>query len=471
VENLAHDVLARLTSSIGLPSSVDLNSVEFMGADPIVPSRFRPGLASSAALAANALGVAEIWRQRGGNRQSIAVDLRRAAIPGLRTVSHIRRNSHTLQLSRPKTESKVFFETADGRQMYLLRHAFYYEHFSRMLTFLDCSPATESIERAVRRWDSVDLEEALANAKVIGAIARTHEEWLASPQGQHLATRVPVEIERIGDTPPLPFGPGDRPLSGLNVVDMGHVLAGPVVSRQLAEQGANVLHVSAPHQPDPAHIVIDTGLGKRSAFVNLDKPGDIDAFHALIADADVFVQSWRPGSLDARGLSPQDLAKRRPGIIYVSVSCYGYEGPWASRAGYDPLGQVVSGLAVGEGSIDRPVLASTFTLNDYLAGYLGAAGVASALLKRASVGGSYHVKVSLTSCSMWLQELGQLPSAQWPDGPAGVKTLPLVETASLTTSQTAFGEIEHPLPIVCYSETPARWDTPPEPAGRSSLSW
>ena len=65
----------------------------------------------------------------------------------------------------------------------------------------------------------------------------------------------------------------------------------------------------------------------------------------------------------------------RPGLIYVSVSCYGYDGPWATRAGYDPLGQVVSGLAVGEGSLDRPVLASTFTLNDYLAGYLGAAGV------------------------------------------------------------------------------------------------
>lgn len=467
----AYDALARLTSSMELPPTADLGCIEFTGADPIVPSRYRPGLAAGVALAANAVGVCEIWRQRGGGGQSIAVDLSRAAIPGLRTVSHIRRDGHILQLSRPKSENKVFFETADGRQMYLLRHAFYHEHFSRLLTFLDCSPATESIERAVRRWHSIDLEEALADAKVIGAIARTREEWLASPQGQHLATRVPVEIEQIGDTSPVPFGPGDRPLSGLNVVDMGHVLAGPVVSRQLAEQGANVLHVSAPHQPDPAHIVIDTGLGKRSAFVDLDKPGDIDAFHGLIAGADVFVHSWRPGSLDARGLSPHDLAKRRPGIIYVSVSCYGYEGPWASRAGYDPLGQVVSGLAVGEGSIDRPVLASTFTLNDYLAGYLGAAGVASALLKRASVGGSYHVKVSLTSCSMWLQELGQLPRAQWPDGPAGVKMLPQVESASLTTSQTAFGEIEHPLPIVGYSETPSRWDIPPEPAGRSPLSW
>ena len=69
----------------------------------------------------------------------------------------------------------------------------------------------------------------------------------------------------------------------------------------------------------------------------------------MIEGADIFAHSWRPGSLDRRGLSPEELARRRPGLIYVSVSCYGYDGPWATRAGYDPLGQVASGLAAGEG--------------------------------------------------------------------------------------------------------------------------
>lgn len=475
VSQLAKEALTDLLARIGLPSGglhePGFTSLGFTGADPVVPSRYRPGLASAVALAANAVGIAEIWRMRGGRPQSIGVDLRRAAVPGLRTVSYLRRDGHPLQLSRPASEDKVFFETADGRQMYLLRHAFYHEHFSRLLAFLDCSSATESIERAVSRWKADDLEEALAEAKAIGAIARTREEWLESPQGQHLAGRTPVEIEKIGDGPVMPFDAADRPLSGIRVVDMGHVLAGPVVSRQLAEQGAEVLHISAPHQPDPTHIVVDTGLGKRSAFVNLDTPGELDRFRALIAQSDVFAHSWRPGSLDARGLSPQALAKLRPGIIYVSVSCYGCDGPWASRAGYDPLGQVVSGLAVGEGSLEQPKLASTFTLNDYLAGYLGAAGVTSALLRRAREGGSYHVKVSLTSCSMWLQELGRLPREEWPDGPRGVKALPRPGADELTTSRTVFGAIEHPLPIVYYSETPARWDVPPEPAGASPLAW
>ncbi|HTN60316.1 MAG TPA: CoA transferase, partial [Devosia sp.] len=456
---------------LDLPATDVGTLVAINGADPVVPSRYRPGLASAVALAAQAVGIGEIWKARGGRPQAIQVDLLRAAVPGLRTLSYVRRDGHSLQLQRPASESQVFFETADGRQMYLLRHAIYHEHFSRLLAFLDCSAATASIAAAVARWKAHDLEQALADAKLIGAIARTREEWLSSPQGRHLATRVPVEIERIGESDPIPLPPAERPLSGIRVVDMGHVLAGPVVSRQLAEQGAEVIHVSAPHQPDPTHIVVDTGFGKRSAFVDLGIEDDIHALKDLIAGADIFVHSWRPGSLDRRGLSPEALAALRPGLIYVSVSCYGYEGPWADRAGYDPLGQVVSGLAVGEGTLTAPELASTFTLNDYLAGYLAAAGVTSALLQRARTGGSYHVKVSLTSCSMWLQDLGQLPPEQWPDGLHGIKTLPSAKPADLITTNTPFGRIEHAAPIVSYADTPGRWDYAPEPAGTSPLAW
>ncbi|MBN9497728.1 MAG: CoA transferase [Alphaproteobacteria bacterium] len=465
----APQILAALLDRLGLPN--DRPEIRFAGEDPIVASRYRPALASAVALAANAAGVSDIWKLRGGDAQTIDVSLRRAAVPGLRTVSYIKRDGYALQLARPASERKVFFTTADGRQMYLLRHAFYHEHFSRLLAFLGCGADTAAIEIAVARWRADELEDALADAKVIGAIARTRDEWLASPQGRHLASRTPVEIEPIGAGAPMPFAPAARPLAGLRVVDMGHVLAGPVVSRQMAEQGAEVIHVSAPHQPDPTHIVVDTGFGKRSAFADLDRPGDLAKLRELIASADVFVHSWRPSSLDARGLSPAALAKLNPGLVYVSVSCYGYDGPWASRAGYDPLGQVVSGLAVGEGSLDAPVLAATFTLNDYLAGYLAAAGANAALLRRARTGGSYHVKVSLTSCSMWLQELGQLPREQWPDGPRGIGTLPNPEAADLAIRATPFGEIEHPVPIVRYSGTPAHWELPPEPAGASPLRW
>src|SRR5690606_6669375 len=135
-----------------------------------------------------------------------------------------------------------------------------------------------------------------------------------------------------------------------------------------------------------------------------------------IRGADVFLQSWRPGALDRRGFSREELLQLKADLIYVSLSCYGSSGPWATRGGYEPMGQTVSGLAIGEGSADQPKLACTFTLNDYLTAYLAAAGVVGALVNRQREGGAYHVDVSLTRTSMWVQELGMLPGEQWPDG-------------------------------------------------------
>jgi crotonobetainyl-CoA:carnitine CoA-transferase CaiB-like acyl-CoA transferase len=466
-----HTALAHLLERMALPADDWLDHVTIAGADPVVPSRYRAGLASASALAAQAVGIAEIWRRRGHGMQAIDIDLQKAAVPGLRTLAYVKRGGHALQLRRPSSEDKVFFRTRDGRQMYILRHAFYHEHFSRLLACLDCSSTTESIERAVARRDAVELEDELADAKAMGALARTREEWLAHPQGRHLASCAPIEITRMRDSDAEPFSPASRPLEGVKVVDMGHVLAGPVVSRTLAEQGAEVIHVSAPHIPDPTHVIVDTAFGKRTAFVDLRSAEDRAQLKRLISGADVFVHSWRPGTLDKFGFSPDELIAERPGLIYASVSCYGSDGPWANRAGYDPFGQVVSGLAVGEGSVDEPALASTFTLNDYLAGYCAAAGVIGALLQRAQNGGSYQVEVSLTGCSMWLQDLGRLPQEQWPDGPHGVSTLPQVDPEDLTVTQTPFGDIEHARPIVHYSKTPPYWNRPPMPAGAAQLSW
>jgi hypothetical protein len=467
----AESVLRGLLSLLDLPPEALERNLRLIGQDPVVPSRYRVGLATSAALAAQAVGIIEIWKQRGGRDQTATIDLRRATVPGLRTISHTRRGGRTLQVPWPANEKQVFFPTKDGRLIYLMRHAVYYEHLSKLLIFLNCSPDSGSIARAVRQWNSVELEEALAERGLMGTIVRSHDEWRASPQGRHLEGRLPVEIERIGDGAPVPFTPSPRPLSGIRVVDMAHVLAGPVTSRVLAEQGADVIHVSAQYQQDPVHVMIDTGFGKRSTYIDMNRADDVATLNRLIDGADIFAHSWRPGSLDRRGLSPTALAKRRPGLIYVSVSCYGYDGPWAERAGYDPLGQVASGLAAGEGSMDAPLMASTFTLNDYLAAYLAAAGVNSALLKRAREGGSYHVKVSLTGASLWLQQLGQLPPQYWADGKEGVATLPQPMPDELTTTQTPYGLIEHPLPIVQYSETPSYWDLPPEPAGAAEPRW
>lgn len=470
MDQISVEALGNLLTRLDLPTAGVGREVRICGRDPVVPGRYRLGLAAATALAAHAVGIMEIWKLRGGNPQSATVDLRRAAIPGLRTGAYTLRGGRALK-SPSAWDGDVFFRTKDERVIYILRHSLYHQHHARLLSLLDCSPSTDAIARAVAKWNAQELEDAFAANKVMGVVARSYDEWLASPQGRHMRDKVPIEIEKIGESEPEPFKRAARPLSDIRVLDMAHILAGPITTRVLAEQGADVLHVSSPLRLDPISTIIDTGFGKRNSFIDLDRPEDLKTLEGLIGSSDIFAHSWRPGSLDRRGLSPAALARKRPGIIYVSISCYGYDGPWAERAGYDPHGQVASGYAAAENSMDEPRLASTFWLNDYLAAYLAAAGVNSALLKRASVGGSYHVKVSLTAASMYVQQLGQLPAEYWPGGASGQAGLPSPEPGHLTVTSTPFGEIEHPLPIVAYSETKARWDLPPEPEGASEPVW
>ena len=462
------DILGGLLGQIDLPIDAGGGTVSIEGDDPIVDSRFRPGAAAAAALAAQGLGVAAIWKARTGISQDVSVEARRAAVPGLRTINFMRQNGHAHDLFPRSTKSFTdFFPTKDGKQLYLLRTTLYVENLIGTLELLGCNYDAQSMARAVAKWDALELEEALAERRLIGVVARPREEWLAHPQGRWLAARPPVEIEKIGDSAPEPLLPAARPLAGVRVLDFTHILAGPVTARMLAEQGADTLHVSAQHQMDPMRLGIDTGAGKRSTHLDIDHPGDLATLRRLAEDADIFVQSWRPGSIDKRGLSPEALAERRPGIIYVSVSAYGAGGPWADRAGYEPVGQAACGLVLEEGSADKPRLAVTGTLNDYLAAYLGAAGTMAALLRRSREGGSYHVKVSLTRTSMWMQEIGRLPRAEWPERDIPMEARP----SDLMTMQSPFGMITIPGPITQYSQTPGYFDRPPEPFGASLPGW
>ncbi|MBB2735488.1 MULTISPECIES: CoA transferase [Bradyrhizobium] len=457
-----------LLSSLGM--SRGSGALSFVGDDPIVPSRFRPAAACAAAIAAEACGISAIWKMRSGRDQDIRVDLRHAAVPGLRTSLHIHQNGHHLDLGRPVSERPNFFRTRDGRRMYLLRASAYHTNLIALLDLLKCANTTDAISEATSSWSSDDLEDALAERKVIGVMARTREEWLSHPQGSWLSSRPVVHVQKIAESPARPFTPAERPLSDIRVLDMAHLLAGPVSARVLAEQGADVLRVSAPLKQDDFRYVIDTSFGKRSAFIDLDRTGDMETLKKLITRADVFVQSFRPGSLAKRGLSPEEMAVARPGIIYVTISAYGMGGPWMKRGGLEQVGQAVSGLAIAEGSSEVPVLAPTFTLNDYLAAYLGSAGVVAALVRRAKEGGSYRVEVSLTGCSMWLQELGMLPQNLW-RSEGDRSTLPVPPMDSYFETSGAFGNLTHPKPLVEFSETAAYWNCGPSPLGSSIPAW
>ena len=260
---------------------------------------------------------------------------------------------------------------------------------------LECEPDPQSVAKAVAKWDALDLEAAIDEARTCGGMVRSNAEWLASPHGQALAAKPIVEILKIGDSDPEPLPEGGRPLEGIRALDLTRILAGPMAARTLAEQGADVLMVTAERLPQIAEHVLDTNHGKRSCFLDLAKAEDAATLKALAKGADVFSQGYRPGMLQKLGFGPEELAKHRPGIIYVSISCYGADGPFSHRGGWEQVAQTMTGLC-HEGRTparpDGPALLPAAAC-DYTTGYLAAYGALLALARRAREGGSYHVRV------------------------------------------------------------------------------
>jgi crotonobetainyl-CoA:carnitine CoA-transferase CaiB-like acyl-CoA transferase len=252
------------------------------------------------------------------------------------------------------------------------------------------------------------------------------------------------------------------------VLDLTRVLAGPTCARTLAEHGAEVLRVSTDRLPNPESQIIDTGHGKRSTVLDLTTAEDADQLRALIRDAHVFSQSYRPGALAARGFSLEDVVALRPGIVYVTLSAFGHTGPWRERRGFDTLVQAVSGIADEYALDGRPRLQPVSAL-DYITGYLAAFGVLVALGRRAREGGSYHVRVSLAQTGHWLSGLDRAAPDRVAAAPEDLAPERLATLC--TTSETPFGRLRHLAPVVQLSETPARWERPAVPLDHDPPCW
>ncbi len=234
-----------------------LERVTLTGADPILPTDFKIGTAASAVIAAGALAASEIWRLRTGRSQSVAVDLR-AAVAAFRSERYLRVESRPdLHLRDPIFG---FYQAGDGRWIQI--HSNLPHHHEGALRVLGCEDTREAVEAAVAKWTAGDLENAFAAAGLPTGMVRSRAEWHAHPQGLAVTELPLLEIVRIGEAPREPAGAGPRALSGIRVLDLTRVIAGPICGRTLAGFGAGVLNVSSKHLPNLLGLVIDTGLGK-----------------------------------------------------------------------------------------------------------------------------------------------------------------------------------------------------------------
>ncbi len=438
------------------------DEVEITGTDPVLPTRFLLGTAGAAVIAAAGVTAADLWRLQTGRRQRVGVDLR-AAGAAMRSGNYLRIDGKP----PPGVWSDIsgFYQTGDGRWIQL--HCNFPHHRAGVLKLLGCGGERAAVASAVAQWQGQKLEDALAAAAMCAGLVRSREEWETHPQGRAVAPLPAFEIVKIGESPPEPLPAGDRPLAGVRVLDLTRVIAGPIGGRTLAEHGADVLRITAAHLPGfPDGVDIDTGHGKLSANLDLNRAEDAERLRSLVRDADVFSQSYRPDSLAARGFSPEALAALRPGIVYVTLSAFSREGPWRDRRGYDSLVQTVSGI-VHEHSGDGEPRHLPAQAIDYVSGYLIAFGAMSALARRAREGGSYHVRVSLAQTGRWITSLGRTPPGA--DTPRDLRFEDIPDL--LMESESPFGRLAHLAPAVRLSETPPRWARPSVPLGSSPAAW
>ena len=465
---MADQTLETIIRAVGWDTNLG-DGVDISGdADPILPTPFRIGETAAASLASVGLAVSDLWQLRTGRRQEISVDARRASA-SLRSGKYLVLDGKPVAAER--TPVMGVYPAKEGRWSYL--HCNFPNHRDAALGVLGVEEDREAVRRVVAQWDALELEEAIIAAKGAGGMVRTMQEWAQHPQSAAVASLPLLEIQKIGDCPPQPLPEGSRPLSGIRVLDLTRVLAGPTCARTLAEHGADVMKISGPHLPFSPSQELDTGHGKLSAHVDLRESTQVEALRDLIRETDVFSQGYRPGTLAQRGLSPKDLAELRPGIVYVSLSAFGRVGPWAERRGFDTVVQTVSGITHRQGELfpgaePGPQFYPVSAI-DYLTGYLMAFGALVALTRRTREGGSWLVRVSLAQTGRWLVDRGQVPEPELKDVPEEFTAEEIERWC--TTTDSPSGRLSHLAPVLELSETSPYWARPTVPLGSHDPVW
>jgi hypothetical protein len=447
-----------------LPSDLDF---EVVGEDPILRSPHHLGEGAAVARLLTGVGASEMWRTRTGRGQALGVDARHAAA-ALSSYAHIRLLDAADPAAASRRPARVLTRIVaarDGR--YVQLHSSFNDGPSVLEELgLAEDAAPEEVDAAVGARDAFELESAFIARKVCGGVVMSKEEWAAHPQGRAIADWPVVRITKIAESPPQPLPEGERPAAGIRVVDLTRVLAGPTCAKTLAEHGADVLHVTAAHLDRAGPFDIETGIGKRQARIDLNDPEQAETMRSLLADADVFSQGYRLGTLARRGLDPATLAELRPGIVCVSENCYGHVGPWSERPGWEQLGQAATGMSYREGTASSsgiPRLAPA-AVNDYSTGYLAAYGAMIALARRATEGGSWHVQASLSQTAMWYQRLGDDNDMDHADPGELSGFLGVMDTEH-------FGRLQYLRPALSMSDTEPHWDLPPSRSGTHEPCW
>lgn len=470
---LARDIVREIWTGLQLPQSA-LESLDLPGDDgrPALPSSYKIAALAQGTIALSGLTASLIHSLRNNiSMPKVTVPVKHA------TIEYKSEGLYTLD-SKPDSHVRDpiggLHKTSDG---YVRIHSAFPNHRdgAAKLLGLPLTASRADVSEKTADWASVDLESVGLDSELAIYALRSYRQWDVLPQAKAIAD-FPISISQIATGPaglPSHLRPGeDKCLRGLRVVEMSRVIAAPLAGKTLAAHGADVIWVTSPNLPSLPDIDIEFGRGKRTVQLDLCDDNERQKLLELVKSCDVFIQGFRPGSLAARGLSQEQVAALNPGVVYASLSAFGPRGPWSGRRGFDSLIQTCSGMNVSEAEHYGTGEAARHTpcqALDHASGYLLASGIMAALYRRATVGGSHAVEVSLAGAMKYLRSLGQYP------GSSGFE-VPDFETAAdvdeyLDTRMSGLGELRAVRHSVTVQGCSTSWEIMPKPLGSDKPEW
>jgi hypothetical protein len=405
-----------------------------------------------------ALAVAELVAAHGGKPPAVNIDRRLASF-------WLKASIRPVGWKIPPTWGDIAgdYPTRDG---WIKLHTNQPHHRAAALRVLGTPGDRAAAARAVATWAKAELEAAVVAQGGCAAEMRTPAEWAAHPQGQAVAAEPLVRVAAREAGAPLALaGDPARPLRGLRVLDLTRVLAGPIATRFLAGYGAEVLRIDPLDWNEPP-LVPEVTLGKRCARLDLRAPADRAVFEALLRDAHVFVNGYRPGALDGLGYDAAARRRLAPGLIDVCLDAYGWTGPWATRRGFDSLVQMSSGIAAAGmrwRNAEEPVPLPAQAL-DHATGYLAAAAVVRGITGRMTNASGFEARLSLARAAKFLTDAQGAPAAAPLAPETSADLAPDIEP-------TSWGPARRLAPPIAIVGAPMRWALPASALGTALALW
>ncbi|MGL4370429.1 MAG: CoA transferase, partial [Spirochaetota bacterium] len=428
---------------------------------------------ASAILALDAALGEEIGALRTGNKADYPVicDVAYAGLQVIRLYMMAYRGNDTFREERTNSGLRVnnalngsFYKygTKDGR--FFSAHVYYESQKKKMMDALDIRKSADdftmetlkadkaTVAAAMKRYNGVELEELAFSSGACGCMLRSRDEWEKTPVGKAVCNMPLFRLEKVAKKPVKKYGSDTSrgPLTGVKVLDLTHIIAGPACSRILAEQGADVLLVRRGkfEIQEQAMLELDGWAGKNSIQLDFNNAADLARAKQLVKEADVVISSYQYGALDRFGLSHANIHKLNPNVINASMSCFS-DTVWHERPGWAPLAEDITGLSVRNGSAEKPKNLNGVPL-DYIPGFILACGVLQALKRSMTEGGSFNVFASLTRAGYWLHECTDIcekdQTGNHASSVAEGRNFPLWKNVWQTVEGTAAGTVKFPSP-------------------------